>query len=93
MDYTHLSDSELLSLLNQTSTIAKHNYRQKKELEEEHRRRFMPAGAAALQPTEEAPGGLTMKQISQIRKWAKDRHNTEDLIKFITLLIIESETN
>lgn len=77
-------------MLNEVSVTARTAYRIKKELQAEQQRRFVPDYAEPLDLddiTETEPGGLTSKQISEIRKWAKTRHSTDDLILFITKIV------
>jgi len=91
VDYTKLNEEQLDLLLAKVSREARSNYKLKKDLETEKIRRALAARPAEISDAEfepeEAPGGLTQKQITRIREWAKKKHTTQDLIEFITLLI------
>ncbi len=91
MDYTKLNEEQLDLLLAKVSREARSNYKLKKDLETEKIRRALSEwpteiSTANFEPSE-APGGLTQKQITKIREWAKKKHTTQELIEFITLLI------
>lgn len=91
MDYTKLNEEQLDLLLAKVSREARSNYKLKKDLETEKIRRALSEwpteiSTANFEPGE-APGGLTQKQITKIREWAKKKHTTQELIEFITLLI------
>lgn len=91
-----LTDRQLIALLNETASIARSAYRTKKLLQAEQYRRFVPDTAETLDDIDyphEEPGGLTTKQISLIRKWAKTPHTTDDLIIFITGLLQKEHAN
>jgi|JI10StandDraft_1071094.scaffolds.fasta_scaffold1480668_2 hypothetical protein len=89
--YEKLSDEKLSVLLTEVSIQARGSYKLKKDLEEETIRRALAARPAEISDAEfepeEAPGGLTQKQITRIREWAKKKRTTQDLIEFITELI------
>lgn len=86
MDYTSKTDEQLTYLLNETAAEAAKLYRLKKEILEELQRRSVPQNAQPYTP-EETPGGLTLKQIKEIRLWAKIRHTTDELIAYITQIV------
>lgn len=94
MDYTKLTDEHLTLLLSKVSREARSAYKLKRHLEDEQIRRVLAERPADISKAEfepsEAPGGLTQKQITKIRKWAKTKHTTEELIGFVSGLI-ESE--
>jgi len=91
MDYTKLSKEQLSLLLAKVTREAKANYKLKKELENESIRRALSERPTEISESDfepgEAPGGLTQKQITKIRLWAKKKRTTQELIEFITSLI------
>lgn len=86
MDYTQKTDEQLTYLLNETAAEASKLYRLKKEILEELQKRSIPQNAELYVPSE-TPGGLTVKQIKEIRLWAKTRHTTDELIAYITQIV------
>lgn len=70
---------------------AKSWYQTKSLYEKELHSRHIPSDAEVIEfESTESPGGLTSKQITRIRHWAKKKHNTEELIAFISELIKDS---
>ena len=80
------TDEQLHIRLDETRRGIRELYLLKDQIVEELERRHLPEGQHYSQPDEQPKPGLTYRQISQIREWAKKPHSTDDLIKFIQAL-------
>lgn len=81
-----LSDEQLVLRLNETHSEARRLYALKARYEAELWSRSAPADAEIVEPSEQ-PGGLTMKQIAQVRNWAKSKHTTDELVALVAELV------
>lgn len=90
-DLSTVTNEYLIMGINHAHENARYWYATKKQYETELRSRRVPVDAEVIDfEPEEQPGGLTSKQITRIRQWAKKKHNTEELIAFISELIKDS---
>lgn len=84
-----LSDEQLVARLNETHSEARRLYALKAKYEAELWSRSAPKDAEIVELSEQT-GGLTMKQITLIKNWAKKPHTTDELIAFISGLVTDN---